>query len=120
MQDNKTELNVSTQVLEKMAEIAACEVEGVTGLAKKAIDIKSTFRTKSVLKGVKVENVNGAIEITVYICVGENAKIRDVAASVQSNVKDKIQTMTGTVVTKVNVVVADIYFADKSAEQEQD
>ena len=118
MQENNTELNVSTSVLEKMAEIAACEVEGVTGLAKKAIDIKGTFRTKSVLKGVKAENINGAIEITVYICVDQNANIRDVAAAVQSNVKDKIQTMTGTAVTRVNVSVADIYFADKNSEED--
>ena len=83
MQDNKTELNVSTAVLEKMAQIAACETPGVTGIAKKAIDIKSTFRTKSVFKGVKAETKNGAIEITVYICVDKNAKVRAVAEAVQ-------------------------------------
>ena len=43
MQENNTELSVSTQVLEKMATIAACEIEGVTGLSKKAIDIKGTY-----------------------------------------------------------------------------
>lgn len=113
MQENKTELNVSASVIEKMAEIAACEVEGVTGLSKKAIDIKGTFKTKSVFKGVKAESINGAIEITVYICVDKNAKVREVAEAVQANVKDKIQTMTGTAVTKVNVSIADIYFADE-------
>ncbi|MBR6902358.1 MAG: Asp23/Gls24 family envelope stress response protein [Clostridia bacterium] len=113
MQENRTELSVSTGVLEKMAQIAACEVEGVTGLSKKAIDIKGTFKTKSVFKGVKAENINGAIEITVYICVDKNAKVREVAEAVQANVKDKIQTMTGTAVTKVNVSIADIYFEDE-------
>ncbi|MBO4692848.1 MAG: Asp23/Gls24 family envelope stress response protein [Clostridia bacterium] len=114
MQENKTQLSVSTAVLEKMAQIAALEVEGVTGLSKKAIDIKGTFRTKSAFKGVKAESINGAIEITVYICVDKNAKVREVAEAVQSNVKDKIQTMTGTAVTKVNVSIADIYFEDES------
>ena len=118
MQENKTQLNVSTQVLEKMAQIAACEVEGVTGLSKKAIDIKGTFRTKSVFKGVKTENINGAIEITVYICVDKNAKVREVAEAVQANVKDKIQTMTGTAVTKVNVSIADICFSDEENNEE--
>lgn len=108
MQSNKTELGISIQVLEKMAQIAACEVEGVTGLSKKAIDIKGTFKTKSVFKSVRAENVNGAIEITVYICVDKDTKIRQVAEAVQNNVKEKIQTMTGTAVTKVNVFVADI------------
>ena len=116
MQDNKTELNVSTAVLEKMAQIAACEIEGVTGLSKKTIDIKGTFKSKSVFKGVKAESKNGAIEITVYICVDKNARVREVAEAVQANVKDKIQTMTGTAVTRVNVSIADIYFEDEKAE----
>ncbi len=110
--DNKTELSVSTEVLEKMAELAACEIEGVNGVAKKAIDLKGALKTKSVVKGVKVESVNGAIEINVYICVDSKAKIREVAEAVQQNVKDKIQTMTGTAVTRVNINIEDIDFTE--------
>lgn len=108
MENNKTELSVNTEVLEKMAEIAAKEVEGVAGLSKKAIDLKGIVKTKNAFKGVKVENINGAIEISVYICLKQNAKARDVAEKVQSNIKDKIQTMTGNAVTQVNVNIADI------------
>ena len=108
MNNNATELSVNTEVLEKMAEIAAKEVEGVASLSKRAIDIKGAVKTKSAFKGVKVENVNGAIKINVYICVKRNASVKEVAEKVQLNVKDKIQTMTGTAVTKVNVNVADI------------
>ena len=108
MENNKTELSVNTEVLEKMAEIAAKEVEGVAGLSKKAIDLKGIVKTKNAFKGVKVENINGAIEIRVYICLKQNAKARDVAEKVESNIKDKIQTMTGNAVTQVNVNIADI------------
>ena len=110
--DNKTELSVSTEVLEKMAELAATEIDGVKGIAKKAIDLKGALKSKSVVKGVKVESVNGAIEINVYICVDSKSKMREVAEAVQQNVKDKIQTMTGTAVTKVNVNIEDIDFAE--------
>ena len=110
--DNKTELSVSTEVLEKMAELAACEIEGVKGVSKKAIDLKGVLKTKSVVKGVKVESVNGAIDISVYICVDSNAKMREVAEAVQQNVKEKIQTMTGTAVTRVNVNNEDLEFAE--------
>ena len=82
MEDKKTELSVSTEVLEKMAEIAAKEVDGVTGLSKKAIDLKGIVKTKNAFKGVKVENINGAIEISVYICVKQDAKVKDVAEKV--------------------------------------
>ena len=108
MENNKTELSVNTEVIEKMAEIAAKEVEGVSGLSKKSIDLKGIVKTKNAFKGVKVENINGAIEISVYICVKQNAKAREVAEKVQNNIKDKIQTMTGNAVTQVNVNIADI------------
>ena len=113
MENNKTELSVNTEVIEKMAEIAAKEVEGVAGLSKKAIDLKGIVKTKNAFKGVKVENINGAIEISVYICLKQNAKAREVAEKVQSNIKDKIQTMTGNAVTQVNVNVADIEIAQE-------
>ena len=116
--DKKTELSVSTDVLEKVAEIAACEVDGVKAVAKKAIDLKGAIKSKSVVKGVKVESVNGAIAIIIYICVDSKAKVREVAEAVQKNVKDKIQTMTGTAVTKVNVHVEDIDYEEVVVEEE--
>ena len=115
MENNKTELSVNTEVIEKMAEIAAKEIEGVAGLSKKSIDLKGIVKTKNAFKGVKVENINGAIEITVYICVKQNAKAKEVAEKVQNNIKDKIQTMTGNAVTQVNVNIADIEI-EKEAE----
>lgn len=117
--DKKTELSVSTEVLEKMAELAACEVAGVNGVAKRAIDLKGAIKSKSVVKGVKVESINGAIAITVYICVDSKVKMREVAEAVQQNVKDKIQTMTGTAVTKVNVHVEDIDFEEPVEEEKE-
>ena len=102
MEDKKTALSVSTEVLEKMAEIAAKEVDGVAGLSKKAMDIKGIVKT-----------INGAIEISVYICLKADAKVKETAERVQENIKDKIQTMTGSAVTKVNVQVADIEIKDE-------
>ena len=116
MSDNNVELSVSNEVLEKMAEIAACEIEGVSGLSKQSIDLKEVLRTKSAFKGVKVENNGGAVNITLFICLKKDAVARDVAEAVQNNVKDKLQTMTGTVITHVNVKVADIDAAEETDE----
>lgn len=119
MQNNKsTELAVSVEVLEKMAELATREIEGVAGLSKRAIDLKGAVKSKNAFKGVKVESVNGAIEINVFICVKQGVKVKDVAQAVQESVKDKIQTMTGTAVTRVNVNIADIEMpAEEPAEE---
>ena len=108
MANDRTELSVSTEVLEKMAELAAKEVDGVAGVSKRTMDLKGIMKTKNAFKGIKVENINGAIEISAYICIKQNAKAKEVAEKVQQNIKDKIQTMTGNAVTQVNVQVADI------------
>ena len=108
MANQDMELSVSTEVLEKMTEIAAKEVEGVAGLSK-TVDLKGVLKSTGSFKGVKVETVNGTIEINVFICVKQNAKVKEVAERVQQNVKEKIQTMTGNAVTQVNVTIADIF-----------
>lgn len=108
MQEKRTELSVSTEVIEKMTELATVEVAGVKCISKKSIDIRDTVRNKSPFKGVKVENINGSLEITVYICVSKDAQVCKTAEAVQDNVKEKIQSITGAVVTKVNVIVADV------------
>ena len=106
--DEQATTTVSTEVLEKMAELAACEIDGVAGVSKRAVDLKDAIKNKSAFKGVKVENINGAVYINVYLKVVKNVNVHAVAEAVQQNVKDRIQTMTGTAVTKVNVTVADI------------
>ena len=113
----KTELSINTEVLEKMAEIATKEIDGVAGISKKAIDLKGAVKTKHAFKGIKIETVNGAINITAYICVKEGANVKEVAEKVQANIKDKVQTMSGTAVTQVNVIVADVKF-ELEAEEE--
>lgn len=118
MNNNATELSVSTEVLEKMASIAALEVEGVSGIAKRAVDLKDAVKNRSAFTGVKAESVNGAIVISVYITLKQNAKVHITAEAVQKNIKEKIQTMTGTAVTRVNVTVADIAF-DAPAQPEK-
>ncbi len=108
MTDNRTELSINTEVVRKMAEIAALEVEGVKNISRKSIDLKGAIKAKTPFRGVLVESINGAIEININISVAKGANIKTVAEKVQENIKDKVQTMTGAAVTKVNVTIADI------------
>lgn len=108
MTDNRTELSINTEVVRKMAEIAALEVEGVKNISKKSIDLKGALKAKTPFRGVLVESINGAIEININISVVKGANIKTIAEKVQENIKDKVQTMTGAAVTKVNVTIADI------------
>ena len=112
MRENKSNLSINTDVLEKMAELAACEIEGVAALSKRAMDLKGAVKSKAPFKGIKIESINGALSINIYITIDRKANLRTVAEAVQKNVKEKIQNMTGSAVTKVNVIVADVA-ADK-------
>ena len=116
MTDNRTELSINTEVVRKMAEIAALEVQGVKNISKKSIDLKGALKAKTPFRGVLVESINGAIEININISVAKGANIKTVAEKVQENIKDKVQTMTGAAVTKVNVTIADITIEIEDAE----
>lgn len=117
MNKNNTELSVNTEVLGKIAAIAAKEIDGVAGLAKRSIDLKGAIKSGNPFTGVKVESVNGALKLNVYICVEEGAVVKDVAEKVQASVKDRIQTMVGSAVTQVNVNVADVEFESEDTEE---
>ncbi len=105
-------LTINNEVLAKMAGMAALEVEGVTGLAKFASDVKTIFSTGEFLRSVKVEEINGLINLEVYIKISSESKATAVAEAVQEKVKTEVQNMTGSAINRVNVVVADVEFDD--------
>ena len=104
---NISGLSINIEVLEQMAAIAALETTGVAAMAPKKLDVVNAISRKSVLKPVHAELKNGAININLYIAIVKTAKAKEVAEAVQAGVKEKIQSMTGNAVTKVNVYVMD-------------
>lgn len=117
MSNTSSSLSINVEVLKKMAKIAATEVDGVVGIPNKSIDLKGVMKSKNPFAGVKIESVNDALEIGIYITVSKDANVKAVAEKVQENVKQKIQDMTGTAVTKVNVIIADINLKDDDTEE---
>lgn len=103
-------LSVSPEVLEQMAVIAAKETDGVADVVKKAVDIKGAVNKGRLFKSAVATEKNGAVSIDLYIKIKESAQAKTVAEAVQKNVKEKLQCMTGSAITCVNVTVADICF----------
>ena len=101
-------LGINTDVIEKLVTIATLEVEGVADLANRSLDIAGVVRGNSPFRPVKVVSKNGAIDINVYISVKPGFKVKTIAEAVQTNVKDRIQDMTGNAITRVNVLIADL------------
>lgn len=104
-------LVISEEVIASIALNAAKDVEGVAGFAARPPDIHSLLKKgESPLKSVRVWSGDNDIKLQIYIYIEENQKIPTIAAEVQRSVKNAVQSMTGRIVTKVNVSIAGIDF----------
>lgn len=102
-------IKVSEEVIIKIAETAACEIEGAAVINNR-LDPPSTL---SKLRGpvrVKVNGEAAAIKFDISVLDGYNAV--KVAEDIQRSVKSAVQNMTGFTVTKVDVNIAGVKFRD--------
>ncbi len=100
-------LQISTEVIAKIARCAALEVEGVAEVScgtqnKKLKDLLEA----SIQPPVAVEMRDGTAEITLHLIMASGARIPAVAEKVQENVKSAVQNMTSVTVSRVNLVIA--------------
>ena len=100
-------LQISTEVIAKIARCAALEVEGVAEVScgtqnKKLKDLLEA----SIQPPVAVEMRDGTAELTLHLIMASGARIPAVAEKVQENVKSAVQNMTSVTVRRVNLVIA--------------
>ncbi len=111
--DNSYGLEINNDVVAKMAAVAVLEIEGVAGLVAKTTELKEVFAKSEEARAIKVNKVNDVTTLDIYISVKDGCEVRTVAEKVQTNVKSKLQNMTGSAIDKVNVIVADVVFEEK-------
>jgi len=104
-------LKISENVIETIANTAAMEVEGVSSIAETGT-IKDVFNIKKSLssRSSKMVITNDTAVIDVYINMKHGFKIQSTSQQVQQKVKDSIQSMTGIIISKVNVHIVKIEF----------
>lgn len=105
-------LKVSDEVVETVAGIAACDVDGVAGLTKTAVTFNNLLTRTERNGSVKLKMYGDVVEVAVSIVVKAGCKVVSVAENVQKAVKDNIQNMTGVTVSKVNVLITGIAFEE--------
>ena len=118
---NMGDLVISEEVIATIVTNATMDVKGVAAMAPKAAaDIRGLFHKKeSAYKSVAVQRNDSAntTVIDVYIKIESGAKITEVAGNIQQSVKEAVQNMTGCVVSRVNVHIADIDLTEATEEQ---
>lgn len=99
---------ISNDVIASIAANAAKDIEGVSGFA-----VKTGTRTAGAAdsaKAVKVLSQDNDVKIQIGIRVKNGVNLQTVSMAIQRSIKNAVQSMTGKVVTKVNVAVQGIDF----------
>lgn len=111
-------LQISTEVIGKIARCAALEVDGVAEVScgKQSKKVRELLESVSIQAPVKVEMREGTAEITLNLIVRFGARIPDVAEKVQDDVKSAVQNMTNVTVSRVDLVIAGLAPAEEQAE----
>lgn len=110
-------LQISTEVLGKIARCAALEVAGVAEVScgSQNRKVKDFLERTNVQSPVTVEMRDGTAEITLHLVVAFGARIPSVAEKVQENVKTAVQNMTNVTVSRVDLVIAGLAPAQDAA-----
>jgi uncharacterized alkaline shock family protein YloU len=111
IQTEKGEINVSTEVIEKIAGITALESYGLVGMASQSIKdgIAELLRKENFNKGINVtKEEDGTITLDMYVIMLYGVKISEVAGNVQQQVKHSLENMLGISVDKINIYVQGI------------
>ena len=102
-------LQISTEVIAKIARCAALEIEGVAEVScgrQQSKKAKELLEMVNIQSPVTVEMREGTADITLNLVVRFGTCIPVMAEKVQKNVKNAVQNMTRVTVSRVNLIIA--------------
>ena len=102
-------LQISTEVIAKIARCAALEIDGVADVAcgrQPAKKAKELMDFVNLQPPVTVEMREGTADITLNLIVRFGTQVPAMAEKVQKNVKNAVQNMTRVTVSRVNLIIA--------------
>jgi uncharacterized alkaline shock family protein YloU len=105
----------ASDVLATIAALAANEVEGVVNLGG-TTGFADIFKgqSKNLTRGVKIETGDNTVRADIAIVVDYGSPIPDVAYGIQENVKKAIETMSGMMVSAVDVHIQGVSFDNEN------
>jgi uncharacterized alkaline shock family protein YloU len=112
-------VEISPEVIEVIASIAASDVDGVASMRGSfASGVVERLGKKTHGKGVKVELTETGISIDVYVSMKYGVPIPDVAQKIQDHIRQALLDMTALEATDINVFVVGVQFDSKEKQQE--
>ena len=113
-------LQISTDVIAKIARLAALEIEGVKSVSCGNSPVKGFFAKVNIHKPVEVELTDEVAQITVNVMMRYGYRIPSVCEALQKSVKASVQNMTGITVSQVNVVVTGVAMTSAIEEEKSE
>jgi uncharacterized alkaline shock family protein YloU len=103
-------VKISDEVVGVIAGLATTEIKGVVGMSANLVGGITQILTgkKNLSKGVKVNVGESSATIDLFVVVEYGVKIPEVSKLIQENVKKTVETMTGLVVSAVNIHVQNV------------
>lgn len=119
--NQKASLKISEYVVETIAQVSALEIDGVADTAYPKGSYQGVFKNYWTKNPIEIQVYDGIAEISICLMLEYGANISEVCEAVQKNIKENVQTMTGIIVSKVNIAVEDISLpkVQKPKEDEQ-
>jgi uncharacterized alkaline shock family protein YloU len=112
-------VEISPEVIEVIASIAASDVEGVASMRGSfASGVVERLGKKTHGKGVKVELTEEGISIDVYVSMKYGVAIPEVAQKIQDHIRQALIDMTALEATDINVFVVGVQFDSKEKQPE--
>ena len=124
LQTEDGKISVAQNVVQKIAGVACREISGVHAMGTGSTRAFGAIRERipgssgpNVAQGVGVEvgETQAAVDLDIVVEYGVN--IADLGRSIQRNVKQSIERMTGLQVVEVNVSIDDVYLPQDDQEQ---
>lgn len=101
--DESGRLVYSSEIVRDIVDCALNEVDGV---------VKYAANTKQARDSIKVEQVGDEMFVDVYVKLRYNVEVSDIASSIQSTIKNTVESMTEFKVKDVNVHVIEVEFEE--------
>ena len=110
--EDNGDINISEDVLISIVTNALSEIEGAGTLMSSSMTehLAEQFKWKKPMRGIRVEQKEDGISLSVCLMVRYGYSIPEVAAKVQEAVMNSVSSMTGFKVESVDVHVGGISF----------
>jgi uncharacterized alkaline shock family protein YloU len=118
-QPKEDKIKISEDVIATIAGIAASENENLASMSGGFVDgIAGMLGRKSPSKGVRVEIKDNTVIIDMSVVMQYGCKIHEVSRDMQNRVRQAVETMTGMVVTSVNINVLGVSLGKETGKLE--